>query len=726
MSFHTKARFWLCFLVIFQITYGISYSDSTSVQKNSPAEKKGRRPYGIAMMQPLLIAKSKKDMWIVAAFEERFHTATVLSKRIYVPDPQQLYNFSMQCPPRQSGPCKEILMQRLMLQWMIEIRVKRSEKGLLARITLHAPNSDTVSEHFYHQTDGDKPFEFVASTLEKAFLHAGVLSPQIKKRLYQFPTQNTDVYGCYVMGYRHFIHKEFEQAYYPLQRSLELAPRFLPALFLMARTHLAVGQINEAAQLITQTEGIPTSWDMDLAIAEVLRKQGQTSAAFQKLKQAEKKLPHPVAVCEFAIGDYYLGISAATRGISHLINAINLNPSALHYYFVLGLLYCQNKDYASAIPHFQKLIRLDPNTKKYRLHLGIAFRENQEPGRAVEVFESLLREYPNYHSARINLALTYLKIGWQQKAANLLEANAKIYRDTLHSFMNLALLKIDGGNVTLGASWLKMVLKKYPDNFNTLVNLGLAEIKLKNFSDAEGHLKKAEKMKSTDVVLLMGLSTLYNRLKDEQKEFHYLNRVLEINPENIPALTRLAEHSIETKDIPEAINYLIEIVSLDAAAYRQRLMLGECLMNEADTENAQEHFGYIESTFSDSPYIQLQLVRSLIRCKLLAKAVLVAERQLEKGQRIAEFHQVLGIAFASQLIYGQNRRLNAESLALTHLSQAANIDKNNWRTYFWLGRYYKSIKRDNYTANQHFEKALSIATPEGKKLIEPYLTSEAY
>ncbi|MFC1586037.1 tetratricopeptide repeat protein [Fibrobacterota bacterium] len=702
----------------------LSAADKTDRRTPSLKKKEEITSLGLGLLPPRLIAATGKHLWIGSAMEERFYQAGKFAGNFFVPQPAQLNQLLRECPFEVPKKCQEMVGNSLNLTLLAEIKYKVVKNNYKARIIIHHISDTSLSKTMYTQVPVSEPFQFISRTLLKVFESIAVPDHFLLKELHSFPTVNITAYGCYALGYRYVAQSRFKEAFYPLLRAMELDPVFPNPLVQLGRAFLLTGRIDSALQIVEKHSVRKSSWELELLRAEILLKKGKHEQAFIALKSAEKMIPERTSDLEYAFGKYYKSISSASRGISYVIAAINLNPSVLEYYLTLGELFFITREYQSAIPYFEKLTRLAPSNKYYKLYYAIALRENNQIGMAIDLLKEVLESHPDFFPARVNLGIVYYRLGWFQKAEKAFQANIELHQDTMSSAMNLAVLKIKSGNMNQGEKLLEQVLDYQPDSYQTLVNLGMVETRNGKYAEAEKHLKKALEKGGTDTTILLALAEVYGYQKKTDREFELLNKTLEIDPENITALTRLAQYSQRNNEYSEAINYLMEVIDLNPAAYQQRLMLARCLLQVNDRVAGLKQLEFVADNFTHSPEIQIVLAQSYFENRLYGSAITTAEPLLHQKADRFECHLILGKAFTEQIIQNQNRRPNAEELAGGHLVKAVMEKPEDWRGHYWLGRFQRRVRRDHLSAKKSLERSLNLAlSGKDKELVKRELSN---
>ncbi len=675
---------------------------------------------GLGLLPPRLVSTTAHLLWIGAAIEERFYQSSHYTKKLYAPHPEQLNELLDNCPYKEPRECLVMVSENLKLDYLVNTLYKLENQELRAKITF-LPKGDSLSaKTIVLKGPANSPSQFIISVVEKIYQEFKESSPKVYDFIEKAPSQNLSAYGCFALGYRYIIHKNYKKAFYPLERALELDSNFVEAQYFLSLSHYKTGRIDSAIKKLNfpYDAGHPISWQIEILKANLLLKKGKSQQAFESLKLAKQFHSEPVADLEFAYGNYYKEIGAATRGISYVISAIHVNPSVLEYYLTLGELYSINGDYQSAIPYFQKLVEFAPSNKMYRLYYGITLRESNNMDEAISIFSNLLSKFPDFYPARINLGICYQKLGWLEKAQNLFKANVDLDMGTVDSYVNLAALELSQGkSKEIGKKYLELALKDNPEFVPALVNLGALELNLKNYQAAERYFKKAMSLTQADTVILLNLSQVYSAQKKVQKEYELLNKILELDPENVSALTRLAYHAINLRENTEAINYLMEIIDQNPSAYRQRLLLAKCFIVEKDDRSATEQWKYVAEHFTNSPDIQLELSSSYFENKYFKEAIDVSEKLLRYEEVAPQAQLILGKSFTEQIVLGRTRRIGADSLANFYLEEAVKNLPRNWECYYYLAKYKRLVQVNKDEAKMLLEKALLVVESEEDKAL---------
>jgi tetratricopeptide (TPR) repeat protein len=191
-----------------------------------------------------------------------------------------------------------------------------------------------------------------------------------------------------------------------LERALELAPEFAPALAALARIALGEGRLDEAVALADRAVAADAA-DSDSAYlaANVLAQQGRADESVARLKELLRKNPgHAAAANDLAWmlaergQDTALALDLAKR-------AARIDPRA-ETLDTLGFVQLERKDAAAAVETFERAVALDPNAASVRYRLGLALEAAGRSQEALDSFRAALGAgaFPEADAARAEVA----------------------------------------------------------------------------------------------------------------------------------------------------------------------------------------------------------------------------------------------------------------------------------------------------------------------------------
>lgn len=180
---------------------------------------------------------------------------------------------------------------------------------------------------------------------------------------------------------------------------------------------------------------------------------------------------------------------AYARAISHLNQAVAIEPNQPLHHNNLGVVLNTTKAYARAAASFEKALALDPAYTDAKLNLGLARYHQNELDGAAACFKEILSRNPLHDSALANLGMTYL--GLQNPAGAVLSYEKAIEIDPSRSAWhgNLAAAYMRMGHFKQAVQSYQRAIEINGNNLNFHVNMGIA---LRAAGDLRGSINALE------------------------------------------------------------------------------------------------------------------------------------------------------------------------------------------------------------------------------------------
>jgi tetratricopeptide (TPR) repeat protein len=191
--------------------------------------------------------------------------------------------------------------------------------------------------------------------------------------------------------------------------------------------------------------------------------------------------------------------------ITSLTKAIELDSTKINAYSYLGSALYKQKKYAEAIPFFKKKIEADPENANAYMNLALCYLQLKQYEDAAEPLKKVVELDPENIKAHDFLARVYYQLKQYQKAAD----------------EYLAEYKLDPSKCELEA------------------NAGSCLLFAKKPASAIPHLRKAVSCFPRNVDYIMMLAQALETNKNIDEAYKYYLKVLEIDPKNKEAQTRI-------------------------------------------------------------------------------------------------------------------------------------------------------------------------------------------
>lgn len=123
----------------------------------------------------------------------------------------------------------------------------------------------------------------------------------------------------------------------------------------------------------------------------------------------------------FTLALNYLKLNKREKAISHLNEALKINPEKYELREKLVEIYLQGEKWEEVIIHLQYLIQQFPQQEKYVDLLGTVLIKQQQFPEAIKIYESMIINNPNNKNSIKKLIGLYGKTGEMQKANQLMQ-----------------------------------------------------------------------------------------------------------------------------------------------------------------------------------------------------------------------------------------------------------------------------------------------------------------
>jgi len=272
-----------------------------------------------------------------------------------------------------------------------------------------------------------------------------------------------------------------------------------------------------------------------------------------------------------------------------------LNPNDVSTYILEGGLYGEMGNREMANKAYAKALSIDPENPDAYFLVGKEFYDKRMYDSSVVKFNKAV-EYFNIRHERDakmlfqnlpevdqDLAFKIIKL-WNEKKNDELDelirvqlgidAGLSAMKDRVDRFfktsqglarsyywLGMAHYNLKGDALALEN--IQKSLGVLPDDLDALFYVGEILIKMKRFKDALSNFERITQLKEDDVYAWFYSAVCHSQLKDYKKAIDiYEGKVLELDPENIDALTNLAYCYRELGNNKKALEYLMKVEEL--------------------------------------------------------------------------------------------------------------------------------------------------------------------
>ena len=451
--------------------------------------------------------------------------------------------------------------------------------------------------------------------------------------------------------------------------------------------------------------------------------------------------------------------------IIQLKNALQNSPDNAQARYLLGTIYNQTGDGASAEKELRRALKLGSSpadvlpelaksllaqgqfqqalddTKQLAGELesaplstlrGNAFLGLNKTQEARISFEEALKSNPGYPPALLGLSRYALTENNVASATDFSDQAVQQNPKNIDAWLFKGdLLRAQGKSEAALAAY-SQVLNIQPDNISAYLNIALLKIAEDKFIEAQKSISTARKLSPNNLLVFYSQALLDFRQNKSAAALDSLQKILRVAPEHMPSVLLAGAVQLSLGSMPQAEQHLRKYLENDPNNLYAQKLLASTLMKSAQTPEAITLLTEAQRHAKEDVQLLSMLGEAYMQTGDFAKATDAFTQASALSPKTAELHTALGL---SKLAQGNNERaisemelgvkLNAKSpqvgvlLAMTQLrlkqydkalAAAQAIEKaqpdnplaQNLKGAAYLG------KLDLSSARASFEKALSL------------------
>ena len=382
----------------------------------------------------------------------------------------------------------------------------------------------------------------------------------------------------FIIGTAYMKLKEFEKAIKPLELALEKQPQNLGTLNSLGTCYMASG-------------------NTDLAIS-----------TYKKALEINPKAP----MAYYNIGSAYQIQQNHQLAIDYLKKALELDEDET---FLVAIAMSEVKlgQFEDALKHYKHLALLCPGKENYKYNIATCYEALGEIDIAIKLLEEILYINPKFTLPAQKLASLYIKTNQLIKAKEVYDnilLKGQITADIMHQYAILSSSLCDSDTAE---RMLKKVISMNPDNAKAHKDLGIIYLNKRLFDYAEDEFQIALKAAPNDFEILFEYGNyLYSTSKNTEADRFY-GEALEVNPNNVLALTFMGLNKLVLNQLDEAHSYLSKAVELEPHHEYVQFCMGRILFARGEYEDAKR---YLIRAIEQNPDVETQNTLALTYFKL--------------------------------------------------------------------------------------------------------------
>ena len=348
------------------------------------------------------------------------------------------------------------------------------------------------------------------------------------------------------------------------------------------------------------------------------------AGAAQQAANRPQSSQSSAAVSPFLEAETLLRQGSIAEAKSKIQEQLQLNPSSVEGFNLLGIAYSNEQDFSNALDAFQHALKLAPRSTKTLNNLGNVYAAQGMFDLAEVEFKKALRIEPGNYDGNYNLGLVLLAKGSPANAIvhfqrvrpaniptqlNLIRAYLQANRskeglrlakefsalhdvgdDAVQQHFTLGVLLAAEKQYRAAQLELEKATALQPDTFEILYNLGQAYIHGREYEKAQSPLERALKLRpdSPEALCLMG--QVYSEQGKESTALDLLVRAHKLAPQNTDVIILLARISMSQNYFEDAIPLLESGVKIAPKRADLRAALGESYFTSGKTEKSIQEF----------------------------------------------------------------------------------------------------------------------------------------
>ena len=240
----------------------------------------------------------------------------------------------------------------------------------------------------------------------------------------------------------------------------------------------------------------------------------------------------------------------------------------------LGVELAQHQKYAEAIRAYQKALTLDSGVPGIHLNLGLAYFKSFDFGNAADQFRMVVAQDPTDFRSQVLLGMSYFGSQHYADAASQLERASKMQPGNVQLMYVLAESYLWSGKSEAALPIFRSLLNTNPDSAQFHMLLAQALDALGRDQEAMEELELASRASPDEPSVHLGLGYLFWKAKRNAEAEREFRRDLSLAPDDIQAMTYLADIELQKEHLDIAHQLLQTVVAKTKTIQRAWLDIG--------------------------------------------------------------------------------------------------------------------------------------------------------
>jgi len=259
---------------------------------------------------------------------------------------------------------------------------------------------------------------------------------------------------------------------------------------------------------------------------------------------------------------------------------LQLHPSSVEGYNLLGIIETDQQDYSSAIEAFRRALQLSPNSIKTHNNLANAYVALKQFDLAEKEFRAVLHAVPGNSDANYNLGVLLMSKGESAAAIPHFE---RVSPANLPTRFNLVRAYFQNKQPAEGVHLASLLAASNSNDVKVQFSLGVLLASEKQYKEAQLDLERADILQPDTFEIVYNLGQVLLRDGQFAKAESILKRALNLNSDSVEAMHLLAQAYVYESRPLDALDLLIR-------AHRLAPDNPDVILLMAKTSMSQDYF----------------------------------------------------------------------------------------------------------------------------------------
>lgn len=536
---------------------------------------------------------------------------------------------------------------------------------LLAKVE-SALGNNTAAIDAYDQAINNR-LDNVIDYLDRGFLHSrnGEFESAASDFAYAKKGLPKHPFVYYGLGELEFNRKNYPQAQVELEKSLALAPNFMPVVYYLGVTHFLQSNYEQAGALMGQfLQKYPSSSVASRILAAIALSEKNYARAEELLLPVVEGGDDSAATSLLSRALIFQG--KLDQGAGQLKRQLEWQPQSLDAQMGLALISILQGDSEAGIAYLEEAKKLDPDALVTEVLIISAHLREGRFDEALKLAEQLIEAEEKEPVALYLMGIAYLGKGQETKAIASLEKALTLKPDFLQSSILLARTFERKGNYDVALGVYTKAQQFHQHNLRLLLALAKLQTRLGNVEPAKVHLEEALKVYPGALAPTLFLSRYYRGAGDLEQAAQLLGQVEKFHSESTALLIERSELAISQGDNLLAIELFEKLLEISDQSPEAHYLLAKAYGLANKREASRQHLLLALKGDPDNVDVLLAMVRSDIRRDELQ----TAKQYLDSAEHVAP--QSLDVMALRGKLHVANGRYTDAIASLTAVAEQKN------------------------------------------------------